>query len=165
MSKTPLIVAAVLIASAAIARAGDPQGPDHHVNTILIPVEGESVTGFVHLTALPQGGTEINLSAKGLVPGETYLSLYYDNDHCELEPYSADDVIGSYVAQPGGLGFTGSKVADDLDEIYSVSVRRASDFTLVACAKVRDEEDESARMTPAAPPAKVAPQTRVAPRR
>jgi hypothetical protein len=35
------------------------------------------------------------------------VSLYYDNDTCELEPYSEDDVIGgAYVANAGVIGNT-----------------------------------------------------------
>jgi hypothetical protein len=76
--------------------------------------------------------------AKGLKPGKRYLSLYYDNDHCALEPYSEDDVIGGpYTALPGGFGFTIGTADDDLDEIHSVSVRSARSFQLRACATVQ----------------------------
>ena len=74
--------------------------------------------------------------AKGLKPGEEYLSLYYGNHRCDLEPYSKDDVIGRYTANNGGVGLASGDVNDDLDQINSVSVRRASDFTLLACADV-----------------------------
>ena len=109
----------------------------HHVTAALVPHDGSGVTGIVNLTALPAGGTQISVFAKGLMPGAAYLSLYYDNDECDLEPYSADDVIGHYVGRPGGVASTFSKAVDDLDEINSVSVRDA-DFNLLACAKVHD---------------------------
>ena len=66
---------------------------EHHVNATLQPVGGSGVSGKVELTAMPKGGTLITVVAKGLQPGTEYLSLYYDNGTCELEPYSADDVI------------------------------------------------------------------------
>jgi hypothetical protein len=71
------------------------------------------------------------------MPGERYVSLYYDNDHCALEPYSADDVIGGpYTANPAGNAHTSGVADDDLDEINSVSVRSFPGFQLRACAKV-----------------------------
>ncbi|MGE5176899.1 MAG: hypothetical protein ACM3JJ_11045 [Hyphomicrobiales bacterium] len=109
---------------------------DHHVNATLSPVGGSGVSGRVELTALPGGGTRITVVAMGLTPGTEYLSLYYDNGTCEVEPYSADDVIGHYTAGPGGTATVTAKVDDDLDEIHSVSVRLAQDFSLQACAGV-----------------------------
>lgn len=94
------------------------------------------MSGRVTLTALPAGGTLITVTASGLHPGTEYLSLYYDNGTCELEPYSADDVVGRYRANAAGRASVTAKVDDDLDEIHSVSVRLAQDFSLQACAGV-----------------------------
>ena len=91
-------------------------------------LEGSGVTGVVSVVQLPHGGANINVVARGLAPGETYVSLYYENHFCELEPYSEDDVIGTYSANAAGVGQTHGKLDDDLDEINSISVRRASDF-------------------------------------
>ena len=103
----------------------------------LEPIGNSGVGGFVTLHQLHQAeGTTIVVHAKGLTPGTAYVSLYYDNDTCELEPYSADDVIGEYASNPAGIGQTHGAADDDLDEIGSVSVRRADDFTLVACATI-----------------------------
>ena len=122
-------------------------GNAHHVTAVLVPVEGSGVTGVVNLTALPQGGTQVSVVAKGLMPGAAYLSLYYDNDVCDLEPYSEDDIIGHYIGRPGGVASTMSKAADDLDEINSVSVRDA-DFNLLACAQVHDVSESSSQLAP-----------------
>ena len=102
----------------------------------LEPIDNSGVGGFVTLHELHTAeGTAIDVHANGLTPGTEYVSLYYDNDTCELEPYSADDVIGEpYVAKAAGRGRTRGEADDPLDEIGSVSVRRADDFTLVACA-------------------------------
>ena len=108
---------------------------DRHIKVPLVPVAGSSVTGFVQLVGGPHGGTLIHVVAQGLQPGSEYLSLYYDNSVCEIEPYSEDDIIGMYTAGDDGVGTTGGKQDDDLDEIGSVSVR-AADFTLLACANV-----------------------------
>lgn len=110
------------------------------INVRLQPVNGSGVTGFVSLAQIPQqggGGTFIGVGAFGLTPGHQYLSLYYSNHTCQIEPYDAGDVIGgsTYTANAVGVGTTQGQVGDNLDEINSVSVRKA-DFTLVACANV-----------------------------
>ena len=125
----PLALAMVLTAGSAI-------GSDRHVNATLEPVNGSGVSGIVKLTSLPQGGTLITVVATGLQPGTEYLSLYYENATCELEPYDEDDVIGRYTADPAGKATVTHKLEDDLDEIHSVSVRLGSDFSLVSCAVV-----------------------------
>jgi len=125
----PLALASVLTGGVATAA-------DRHVNTKLVPVGTSGVSGSVQLTALPKGGTLITVVARGLQPGTGYLSLYYDNGSCDLEPYSDDDVIGRYTAGPDGTATVTNKLGDDLDEIHSVSVRLASDFSLQACAAV-----------------------------
>ncbi len=126
-----LVAIAVIVLTAASAVA-----ESDNVRAKLIPVGDSDVTGKVILVQLPKGGTNIHVVARGLVPGTDYLSLYYDNHTCELEPYEEDDVIGTYTANEAGIGTAHRKVEDDLDEINSVSVRRASDFSLLACADV-----------------------------
>lgn len=128
-----LVLAFVL---GSLVAAGVAMGNEHHVNATLQPVGGSSVTGSVQLTALPQGGTVITVVASGLQPNTEYVSLYYDNGTCELEPYSADDVIGRYTSGPNGNATVTGRLEDDLDEIHSVSVRLGGDFSLVACAAV-----------------------------
>ena len=109
---------------------------EHHARASLVSVGNSGVTGTVNIEQLPHGGTNIHVVAQGLTPGNDYLSLYYENHTCALEPYSEDDVIGTYTANAAGVGVTHGKLEDDLDEINSVSVRRASDFALVACADI-----------------------------
>jgi len=109
---------------------------EHHVSATLNSVNGSGVTGKVELTALPKGGTIITVVAQGLQAGTDYVSLYYDNGTCELEPYSADDVIANYRGGDGGNASVSKKVDDDLDEIHSVSVRLAGSFDLQACASL-----------------------------
>jgi hypothetical protein len=125
-----------LVAASLLLTVDASRSSDRHVNTTLNAVGGSGVSGKVMLTSLPKGGTLINVVATGLKPGTEYLSLYYDNGTCDLEPYSADDVIGHYTADAHGEGHAQAKVDDDLDEIHSVSVRLNSDFTLQACAAV-----------------------------
>jgi hypothetical protein len=125
----------LLLGTASIATATRAQ--DSHALVRFHAVGGSGVSGFALLRQLPQGGTRINVVAFGLKAGNPYLSLYYDNHVCDLEPYSAEDVIGGiYRANRVGVGVTQGNADDDLDEINSVSVRRAGDFSLVACANV-----------------------------
>jgi hypothetical protein len=127
------ILVPILALAAQTARAGN----ERHVHVPLVAEPGSKIHGQVDLMALEGGGTRIKVVAQGLEPGEHYVSLYYDNHICELEPYDEDDVIGGeYTANAGGIGTATGEADDDLDEINSVSVRLASDFSLLACADV-----------------------------
>jgi hypothetical protein len=116
--------------------ASQSEGPEHHDTAPLVPVGGSGVTGHVTIEALPKGGVNISVTAFNLIPGTEYLSLYYENSTCELEEYEEDDVIGFYVANAAGVGHAENKLEDDLDEVNSISVRRASDFALLSCATI-----------------------------
>jgi len=133
-------VALMVVAATAVATAATPTGQAQsaaYIKAHLEPVGDSGVHGTVHLFQLPSEGTQIVVFAKGLTPGKRYLSLYYDNPRCAIEPYDEDDVIGGpYTAIPGGFGFTTGTADDDLDEIESVSVRSARTFKLLACARV-----------------------------
>jgi tRNA A37 threonylcarbamoyltransferase TsaD len=105
-------------------------------------VGNNHIRGHVVLRQLTGGGTAIKVIAIGLKPGHTYISLYYGNDECALEPYSEEDVIGGeYTAHNTGVGRTSGEADDDLDEIHSVSVRDADTFKLLACAVVSTDEN------------------------
>ena len=132
MKEGMLVLAAVILALGLQGARADEQ---MQVTANLVPV-GSTVKGHVSLVAMPHGGTLISIVASGLKPGGSYISLYYDNHVCEIEPYSEDDIVGTYTGNRAGLGTTLSKVTDDLDEINSVSVRNAEDFSLLACANV-----------------------------
>ena len=119
-----------------LSTVGTVAAMEGHVKSSLVPVEGSGITGIVQVVQLPKGGTNIHVVAFGLTPGNEYVSLYYENHTCELEPYAEDDVIGTYTANAAGAGTTHCKLEDDLDEVNSISVRRASDFMLLACADI-----------------------------
>ena|SRR6266540_2725790 len=122
-----ILVVAGVAAGAALA-AGD-----HHVRATLEPVGGSGVSGFVELAVMPHGGTNIQVDATGLTPGVTYSSFYYESTDCTGE----HDLLGTFTANAAGIGHTGGKADEDLDEIGSVSVR-TPDYTtmLFACATV-----------------------------
>lgn len=130
-----LLVAMVMLLLVAVGTAA--AAAEYHARVMLRPVAGSGVHGKVNLWQLPSEGTLIVVTAKGLKPGNKYVSLYYDNHACRLEPYSKDDIIGGpYTAGPTGVGHTSGVADDDLDEINSVSVRSARTFKLLACADV-----------------------------
>ena len=133
MKKQSLVLLLVFVLLlAGTASVGTAQ--DEHNLSILQSVDGSGVIGVVDLSPRDDG-TRINVVAFGLESGVDYVSLYYDNHTCELEPYSEEDVIGGpYQAFQESIGFTAGTADDAIDEINSVSVRRASDFALLACA-------------------------------
>ena len=134
-------VALMVVAASAVAAAATPTVQTRSTSfskAHLEPVGDSGVHGTVLLFQLPSEGTQIVIFAKGLKPGKRYISLYYDNPRCAIEPYDEDDVIGGpYTAIAGGFGFTTGAADEDLDEINSVSVRSASSFRLLACATVQ----------------------------
>jgi hypothetical protein len=111
-----------------------------HFHTVVgrfAPVGDPDLQGVAVLRPLKDGGAAIQVVAWGLEPDHDYVSLYYGNSTCELEPYSEEDVIGGvYTANRGGVGRTTGTADDDLDEILSVSVRDAETFDLLGCAVV-----------------------------
>lgn len=136
MTRRAFVLFALVALMVAAASAGATATQDH-AKSNLEPVGSSGIHGKVHLRQLSTEGTRILVQARGLTPGKRYLSLYYDNDHCALEPYSEEDIIGgTYTANPGGNAHTSGVADDDLDEIGSVSVRSAQTFELLACARV-----------------------------
>jgi len=126
------LAAAMLIAGAAPASAA----PRHHIQVRLHAVGGSGVSGIVDLRQSSGSSTNVKVLAFGLAPNADYVSLYYSNHVCALEPYSVNDVIGGIdTANAVGVGVTRGPADDILANINSVSVRKA-DFTLVACANL-----------------------------
>ncbi len=109
-----------------------------HIQKNITPRNGSNVEGIVDLMQLPRNnGTHITVIGFHLNPNQQYVSLYYSNHTCALEPYSRDDVIGGiYIANKGGVGVTRANQHDNLDDINSVSIRDASTFQLLACADI-----------------------------
>ena len=133
MSLSPLLVTP----AAAQKNTAKMQGPDH-ISAKLHSVNNSGIEGFVDLRQLRNTtGTQISLVAFGLKPRHTYVSLYYSNHVCNLEPYSADDVIGGiYTANKVGVGTTHGNATDNLSDVNSVSVRDSNTFHLLACANI-----------------------------
>ena len=125
----------VFLAVFAVALVSGAHAANTQATATLSPVNGSGISGTVDLMQLPKG-TKIQVRVEGLTPGTEYVSLYYGNGVCDLEPYSQSDIIGTYTANAQGKAVVTGKADDDLDEINSVSVRLKSDFSLQACAGV-----------------------------
>jgi hypothetical protein len=137
------LVALMVAAASAVAAAaskGDTSSSSVTVQKVITAklkqVHGSGVHGTTRLRQISGDGTRINVTAKDLKPHHRYVSLYYDNHRCHLEPYSQEDIIGRYRANNDGVGQTAGKADDKLEEINSVSVRLAKNFKLLACANV-----------------------------
>lgn len=113
------------------------QKDSRHAKVAFTAQDDSGVSGFANLQQV-KNGTKIEVLAKGLTPGDEYISIYYGNNTCTLEPDSIpNDIIsgGPYTANAAGIGHTQGEADDDLDEILSVSVRRNdANHTLLACA-------------------------------
>ncbi len=108
-------------------------GAERHLKADLVPNGGSGVTGFVQLTQLPHGGTNVHVIARGLSPGAVYASFYYESSDCSAPA----DLLGTFTGDDDGDGEAHGKIDDDLDEVGSVSVRLGPDYgTLLACATV-----------------------------
>jgi hypothetical protein len=133
MKKIHLAKSASLLLVVVIALASAVFSSDKHIKVTLDPISGSTVTGFVQLTQLPKGGTNLHVTATGLQPGTVYASFYYESSDCSAPA----DLLGTFTADDTGNGEVSGKIDDDLDEVGSVSVRIGPDYgTLLACAKV-----------------------------
>jgi hypothetical protein len=108
-----------------------------HASAVLQSVNGAGVHGHAELSERTGGGTLITLTATGLRPGVTYVSLYADNPNCTLDVNSPDNVIGQYKGDVSGTASISGMVVDDVDDIKAVSVRLSNGFVLQACGEVK----------------------------
>src|SRR2546428_9580161 len=68
-----VILVLVLLVTIPVTRAFP--GTEHHIKAVLVPEGSSGVTGFVQLTQLPHGGTNIHVIARGLKSGTVYASF------------------------------------------------------------------------------------------
>jgi hypothetical protein len=133
MKSRMVVIATLALASLALA-SGSAPGEEHHIKAALEANGSSGVDGFVQLTQLPHGGTNIEVVVlHGLQSGTTYSSFYYESSTC-TEPA---DLLGNLKVNSDGTGDLQGKIDDDLDEVGSVSVRLGPGYgALQACAKV-----------------------------
>jgi hypothetical protein len=57
-------------------------GSERHIKVQLTSIDNSGVSGFVQLTQLPNGGSNVQVVANGLEPEIVYASLYYESADC-----------------------------------------------------------------------------------
>jgi hypothetical protein len=128
MRRIVAFTASALLVLCATSLSAEP----HHVRADLVEVDGSGVTGFVNLTQLPGGGSNLQVVVRGLHSGTDYASFYYESADCSAP---ADE----FQEFKGGAASTElhGKIDEDLDEVGSVSVRLGPGYgTLLACARI-----------------------------
>jgi len=130
MSKHRLLLASatlMLVVSVAFAAS------DRHVRAPLEPNGGSGITGFVQLTQLPHGGSNLVMSISGLEPGSDYATFYYESTDCSAPA----DPFHAFTADDRGRATVQGKIDEDVDEVGSVSVRVGPGYgDLLACARI-----------------------------
>lgn len=124
------LIATVAVASLVTTGSLVTAGP-HHVRADLVPIDHSGVTGFADLTQRPGGGATLHVHVKGLRPGSSYASFYYESTDCSAPA----DLLTSFTADANGSMLLKSEIDEDVDEVGSVSIRVGPDYgTLLACA-------------------------------
>jgi hypothetical protein len=141
-----LTVGMLLVAVSAVAgndygnTAEKSEKSDKHVKVSLVSEDGSTVNGFVQITPLKKGETNVNVVAKGLSPETTYSVNYDDGDDCGADA----ERLGTFKSNKEGNGTLQLKIKDDVENVGSVSVRGGSDFSdVLACAVVSDSNSDS----------------------
>ena len=127
-----LTVAFVLILVSVLATSI--MAKDKHVKATLESIGGSKVSGFVQLTQLPHGGSNLHVMARGLTDGTEYSSFYYESADCSAPA----DLLETFTAHGANETVFG-KIDEDLDEVGSVSIRLGAGYgTLLACAVINN---------------------------
>ncbi|SRR6266487_15554 len=111
-------------------------GADKKVTASFETLSSSGISGQAELSAMPQGGTLIHETLRGLQPNTEYVSIFYLNGTCSPEAASAADVIQRFQANAAGIANFSQQVNKDLLSIKSVSVQLVSDLSVQACAAV-----------------------------
>ncbi len=128
LSAVPLVLAACLISTAALAARQDATASFQSLSV-------SGVAGQAALRALPDGGTLIHGTLSGLQPNGTYVvALFPTGMTCASG--TTNEVVVQMQANPQGALTFNSKVTDALDKIGSLAIQLASNRSLVACAAV-----------------------------
>ena len=122
------VLAACLISAVAIAAKDKATASFEELSA-------SGIKGSADLMSMQQGETKIHGSLRGLTPGTEYVSrAYKGNQTCGSGGETVE--VARFVANPAGNVTFNAKVAVGLVDIGSLSVQRASDDVLQACASV-----------------------------
>jgi len=126
---TSLAATLVGITTLAFAQA------ERHVKADFTPFASTGIAGTVDLTEQPsRAQTAVRAQLKGLQPGAEYFVSWYTNSSCTQE--ASVNLIGTFTANPAGIGMLRGSVNASLSQIGSVSVKLSSDQSLQACATI-----------------------------
>ena len=124
-----LLASATLILATSVGFAST----DHHAKVPLESIDHSGVSGFVQITQLPRGGSNLVINVEGLHPGASYATFYYESADCSAPA----DLIQSFIADGNGRALIHAKIDDDLEKVGSVSVRVGPTYgNLLACARI-----------------------------
>ena len=115
------------------------QNNSHHKRVPLETENGSGISGWVNIVQLPQGGSNVIVTIRGLKADDSYASFYYESSDC-TQP--ADEFQTFRGTATGTITLHG-KIDDDLDEVGSVSVRVGPGYgDLLACADIAAGTEE-----------------------
>ena len=97
-------------------------------------LQASGITGEARLNPMLQGDVQIHETLRGLEPGVEYVTVIYQNGSCLSGGTTFQ--IGTFTANPAGIAQVNQRVGVPIDQIQSISVERASDNVVVACAPV-----------------------------
>ena len=121
----------IVLLAAIVVLPGLAQSAKDHADATLATVGSSGVSGSVRLVQLPHGGATLHVSVRGLKPGETYTSFYYESADCSAPA----DAFQTFTANARGTAELQGKIDEDVDEVGSVSVRLGTGYgDLMACA-------------------------------
>src|SRR5262245_8434933 len=127
VSLLSVLLAAVVITSVAVA-AND------RVTANFESLAASGVTGTANLNPTKASETLVHGSLRGLAPNVEYVSLIYQNGTCTSGGVTTE--LARFRANPAGVANFNQKVPLDMSAIKSISVQRASESSLQACAAV-----------------------------
>ena len=108
---------------------------ERHATAELTSLSSNGVSGNVDLIEQQVGGTLVKVQAKNLQPNTEYLATWYANRTCQVEATTDQNIVGRFRTNPQGVALFNGKLANKgLADIGSVSVRLATDMSVVGCA-------------------------------
>lgn len=130
------VLLATLLALAITGSVLQAANSEKHVKATLESINNSGVTGFVQVIQNSREvGTHVNIVVRGLEPGGTYTSFYYESTDCSAPA----DELGTFTADSDGHGHLTGETDEDLDEIGTISVRLGEGYgTLLACAALHE---------------------------
>ncbi len=127
-SVLPVLLAACVVTTSALA-AND------KVSATFESLASNGVSGRADLNPMNQGGTFVHATLKGLTPDVQYVAVIYQQSGSCTAGGPTTEIL-RFTPDKAGNAIFNQKVDIGLSSIHSISVQRASDNALQACASV-----------------------------